>query len=124
MAHWRSSRIAGPDSAAAALVLLGGIALALWLLAGVFSPVKAHSWYDGACCSERDCFELKPGAVTITRTGYNIQIVVNGVPLHFTAAQSESKTSQDEHYHICLMPTPNGEQPFGMRCFYAPPLGA
>jgi hypothetical protein len=113
-----------PDSAPAALALLLWVAFAIWVLAWAILPAQAHSWYDGACCSERDCFELKPGAVTITRTGYMIQIVVNGVPLHFTAAQSESKTSQDEHYHICLMPTPNGEQPFGMRCFYAPPLGA
>ena len=82
-----------------------------------------HSWYEPSCCSARDCVELPPKAVTITRNGYAVVMAVNDTPHRFTIAQSESRPSLDEHYHICLVPTPNGEQPFGMRCFYAPPLG-
>ena len=95
------------------------------LLAAALLLCSAHSWYDYACCSDKDCFELPDGSVRVTKTGYYVTLSVNGHPLQLHIAQSEAKPSQDEHYHICLMPTYGeaAEQPFTARCFYAPPLG-
>lgn len=96
-------------------------AVAVMLLCG-------HSWYEPSCCSGRDCFEIGseklPGSVSVTRTGYAVTVLVSGAQLSFHVAQPEARPSQDEKFHVCLVPTPGGEQPFMVRCFYAPPLGA
>jgi hypothetical protein len=97
-----------------ALALLGALLCA---------PVLAHSWYPAWCCSDKDCAELPKGAVTVTRTGYSVSLVVNDVPMQWNIPQADAKPSEDENFHICLMPTPGGEQPFAMRCFFAPPMG-
>jgi hypothetical protein len=134
MAHWRSSRPSSVDAAAFFLCLLG--AVLLWLAAAFLAPAWSHSWYDGACCSGKDCFELSKatgyGEAELTRTGYNVVVrrlppQLGGFaiepPLRYHVVQSNTRASQDEHAHVCLYPTPEGPQPLDLRCLYVPAIG-
>ena len=103
-----------------------GRAIMLFLGLLLSIPAMAHGpgWYPQWCCDNRDCAELPAGSVTVTKTGYLVQVVVNGAPLRLHILQADAKPSEDEKFHLCVMPTPGGEQPFAARCFFAPPLGA
>jgi hypothetical protein len=136
MAHWRSSRPSSVDAAAFFLCLLG--AVLLWLAAAFLAPAWSHSWYDGACCSGRDCFEVTKkagtGEVTLTRTGYNV--VIRRLPAQLGGAaldppfqthveQANTRRSQDEFPHACLYVVANeAGTGFGLRCLYVPDLGS
>jgi hypothetical protein len=82
----------------------------------------AHSWYPYSCCSDKDCFELPEKAVSVTRTGYLVRLNVDGSPISLHIKQDEAKPSEDEHFHICLVPSET--EGLIARCFFAPPMGA
>ena len=44
-------------------------AIAQDLPRGLGHPNDGSHWYDRACCDDRDCEQLEPGAVTRTATG-------------------------------------------------------
>lgn len=63
------------DNVVGFLVLVALVAAAVVLLA---QPAPAHEWYDGACCSDRDCRPVPNGTVRGTPTGY--VLLFPGVP--------------------------------------------
>lgn len=100
-----------------ARTLLTAVAL---LLAG---PALAHSWYDYACCSERDC-RLE----NITTAGITIEHEVNRrIGGWFVTSTNELipfddkriKISLDTGTHLCLMPS-GVKGIFKVRCLYLP----
>lgn len=75
---------------------------ALFLLFAVAPVVEAHSWYDTACCSSRDCEQLPDTAVTIERGGYHVRYVGSlGFHVDVLVPFDKAKPSRDEHYHGC-----------------------
>ena len=93
----------------------------------------AHSWYEPACCSGQDCFELPKRDVTATRTGYNVVIrqlppqLGGGAlnpPLRYHVVHSNTKPSGDDSPHACLRPQMSEEgQPWTLICLYVPAEG-
>jgi YHS domain-containing protein len=90
-----------------------GALVGLLLLA---SPAVGHSWYDYACCSERDCAALDPKNVREVRTGY----IVTHKGKEYFFPEETVRQSQDEDFHACEF-THNEELRPG--CLYAPPRG-
>lgn len=85
--------------------------LSWWLLAAAVgimvimaTPVRAHSWYDPACCSEHDCAPLdatpRPAPGGYTALG------------HFFPKEM-LRPSRDNRWHACI----RGGRPL---CLYAP----
>ena len=97
-----------------------------WFLVGflVMLPVAsvAHEFYDGWCCSDKDCGELKDSDVKLTPQGYLLKF--NGELIEY----GKERKSKDGRYHRCVLPTATDKGgPYGMgksRCFYAPDVGA
>jgi hypothetical protein len=90
--------------------------LALAALAVLCAPALGHEWYDPWCCSDRDCGPLADGAVRVVRAGYMVRLGEQEI----FVPEEKARPSQDEQFHICLVPTEDG---LTVRCFYAPPLG-
>jgi hypothetical protein len=78
------------------------------------SYAKAHSWYDPACCSDRDCEPIPHESVQVTPSGY----LWAGMLIPF----AEARISMDKDYHVCrgvytgILIQPSMQKP----CFYAP----
>jgi len=100
------------------------IALALLVAALLSIKVKAHEWYDPACCNDRDCAPIPMDAVRITAEGYLVEIGPGEHPmLHgevvFSTIPFNSpmvRKSQDGDYHACLTAARS------IRCFYVPAM--
>lgn len=85
-------------------------AVGLSLMAGKAYP---HSWYDPACCSERDCAPIPQGTkVEYAAGGYNVTLP-GGSPIFFS--QDKVKPSQDGLWHICINPVSGTRY-----CIYVP----
>ena len=94
-------------------LVLAIIFLAAMLAAtlALLSNVRAHSWYDAICCSDRDCYPLPDNAVRETVGGYSLPETGEMIP------HSETRNGRDERFHICRHAT-------GRRiCFYRPYSG-
>lgn len=91
--------------------LLGLLASVLAL--AVVNHACGHSFYDPACCSDRDCAPLAPLRVSAAPGGY----LIDGV--HFVA-EKDARPSPDKDYHGCF-PVPT---PWQLRCFWAPKPGS
>lgn len=77
------------------------------------SVVRGHGWYDGRCCSDRDCAPLPPDTlITPVLGGYAITLGPNGRRVFFS--RDKVKPSHDERYHACLSASGT---PF---CIYVP----
>jgi hypothetical protein len=74
------------------------------------APALSHSWYDGDCCSEKDCAEI-PFVQTP-------RIVPGGYILHdgtwVGVDDKKRRDSKDARWHRCEHPR------FGFRCLYVP----
>ncbi len=83
-----------------------------WL---VFSLGKAaaHSWYDAACCSDRDCAPVPDEAVIEHPGGFEIRATGELVSRH------NAKFGRDDRYHICRSPVSNA-----LLCLYIPNKGS
>ncbi|PNW26771.1 UNVERIFIED_CONTAM: hypothetical protein BEN50_21550 [Euhalothece sp. KZN 001] len=107
--------------------------LAAASLAAFAAPAAAHDWYDGWCCSGKDCAPAAEGAVRIGSDGYHITVRPGEHPmvpdsadpleLHapFRSADefgTQVMPSRDARFHICLVPHSFGGIEF--RCFYVP----
>jgi len=71
----------------------------------------AHSWYDPACCSERDCEPYK-GELKEMADGYHLE---DGTVILYS--DKRIRLSADNEYHICKYPS--GQ----IICFYIPAGG-
>jgi hypothetical protein len=107
------------------------------LLALLASPASAHSWYEGSCCSGRDCAPIRVDAVEVTPDGYLVTVEPGDHPFitertqqlyRYVDAQPgattvdgvpEARQGQDEHYHLCV-----GERTGRLLCLYVPETGA
>lgn len=71
---------------------------AFLILVAASSVGLAHSWYDPACCDNRDCRPIPGEAVTITPQGYRVQHdgIDQTVPFH------DALPSRDAGWHICI----------------------
>lgn len=77
---------------------------------------EAHHWYDGDCCSGKDCRPAKPGEVTLAPAGGGWLVRSLGAVMPF--ASPNLRRSRDLRFHIC---TPDNRT---LRCLYAPPPGS
>lgn len=61
----------------------------------------AHSWYDPACCSDKDCDPLtRESTVTHVNGGYQVTVKPGDDPVFFS--QEKVRPSQDGLYHACI----------------------
>jgi hypothetical protein len=69
----------------------------LLVLLALASPAWAHSWYDPACCSDRDC---RPVPVTDLRE--NADGSWTYLPRQITFSRHQIRPSKDRHHHTCI----------------------
>lgn len=92
----------------AGLLALLIVALVIWAWSAL-----AHSWYDGECCSEQDCFQVPKGYVVWSSAGW----VVGPDQELFKWGDDRLRKSLDIDFHQCLKA--DGSR----RCLYAPDPG-
>lgn len=88
------------------------------------TPARAHSWYDPACCSGKDCAPAPVGSVVATRDGWRVHIEPGEHPMlgdmSFDAVipydSHGIKESQDSQFHICISGGPDPRY----LCLYVP----
>lgn len=100
-------------SALFSLLVWAGITYAL------VSASWGHSWYDGECCSEKDCRQTTLGEVERHDDGWYI------APLKLTVPFGDSRIrhSLDPLIHICEAEgghTNGLQNPPTLRCLYIP----
>lgn len=78
------------------------IALALLLIAAAMTPreAKAHSWYDGDCCNDRDCFPVASTDVRKIEGGW--LYLPTGNVFKNEPPYIRIRPSKDEHFHVCI----------------------
>lgn len=79
------------------------------MLCSLPSLGRAHSWYDGYCCSVQDCapanrVDQRPDGSVVLWSGGKPNALPKGFPY---------RPSLDENWHICIA---NGH----VRCVYMP----
>jgi hypothetical protein len=110
-------------------VLITTMFMACFLFA--FDSAYSHSWYDAACCNERDCQPVEPHVVTPVSGGWLIQVKpgdhkfakdVRSWLVPYNSAKV--KRSRDDQYHVCLSPYVNPETNIqSLYCVYIPYQG-
>lgn len=92
------------------------IALPLLLLV---SPLRAHSWYDPACCFESDCAEATQ--IQATRDGTLVVTTKIGTAVYPPGFEKIKENNHDNRVHACMsispIPGSNFHTPF---CLYIP----
>jgi hypothetical protein len=81
-------------------VALWWLAATLFMLGGLLfmcSRVEAHSWYDPACCSERDCSPADDAVVDLPDGG--VRVEGHGVLL---PTDPRLRRSRDFEAHVCV----------------------
>jgi hypothetical protein len=92
--------------------------ISLLVLCLISTEAIAHQapsgwYYDGSCCSNKDCMELPDGQVKETPKGYLIVTSKEIIPY----SDARIKKSGDEHFHRC-------NSTLGTtRCLYVPSRG-
>lgn len=77
-------------------------AATLLLVLAFCGSAIAHSWYDPACCSVRDCEPLPDGAVTQTKDGYHVTYTGGlGFKVDVVVPYDKARPSRDEKFHGC-----------------------
>jgi hypothetical protein len=61
------------------------------------NPLKAHAWYDAACCSDRDCKPVDDGVVAEKADGVHVQ--GHGI---LSRTDSRLRMSRDDRDHLCV----------------------
>ena len=82
---------------------------AILLFAAGAMPAEAHGWYDGWCCSDKDCtpasrVDQQTDGTVVIWSGGKATAVPKGYPY---------RPSHDANWHICIA---NGH----IRCVYMP----
>jgi hypothetical protein len=76
-------------------------AVASWL-----SESKAHSWYEPACCSGRDCEPLDIESVIETAEGWTVSYLSKqGFLVKASIPHGKERHSQDGRFHACASST-------------------
>ncbi len=73
-------------------------------LVWIASPADAHDWYDGDCCSDRDCHPVADGIVIDTQDGgVDVKgfIQSGGFIQHLAPSSTRLRWSLDTRDHIC-----------------------
>jgi hypothetical protein len=68
----------------------------------------AHSWYDAACCSEKDCAPIPDSDVADLGAG---GFYIHSRKEHI--ALKDTRQGKDENYHLCVNQATNARL-----CFY------
>lgn len=90
--------------ARAVLILI--IFAALVCLFAMANLAMAHSWYEPACCSGRDCEPISFDSVTETEAGYEVAYFSKqGFPVHGFMPREKVRHSQDGRFHGCATST-------------------
>jgi hypothetical protein len=96
----------------------GARLLAFSLLAAlpICSPegARAHSWYEAACCSERDCVPVEEGVVVEKADGVHVQ--GHGI---LNRMDPRLRMSRDDRDHLCVAPHSSTK----LLCVYRKPNG-
>lgn len=123
-----NERRASEGAAAAYAFVAVLLMLMLAIGAGVIAlarPAAAHSWYDGYCCSDKDCAPVRASTVRATAEGWEITLAPGDHPMvsepvtHFYRYDdTRVLPSQDDDFHVCL-------NSWGrVLCLYVPLFGA
>jgi hypothetical protein len=75
------------------------------------TPARGHSWYEQACCSEKDCAPVPAGDVADKPDGVHVKGW--GV---LSPSDSRLRWSRDDRDHVC-------QQPNKLLCVYRRPMG-
>lgn len=89
-------------------IMIGGLILILLVMAylGASLPAAAHSWYEPACCSNRDCEPIAFDAVTESAEGWTVHYQSKlGFPVMAFTPRGKERHSQDGRFHGCASPT-------------------
>lgn len=97
------------------------------LIGFVAGSAQGHSWYSGACCSDKDCAPITPDRVTWTREGWLVTLgpgdhPMSGRPLSEIVPFDQVLPSQDSDFHACVRPgvSPSLGTPDRIICLYVP----
>jgi hypothetical protein len=93
---------------AQALLLMSWIALFQWS-----QPAVAHSFYDAACCSDRDCAPVHFSTIRERPEGFYV------LPQGDFIERGKEKYSPDGDWHVCRSET-SGK----LLCIYVPGRGS
>lgn len=92
-----------------AIGILTAIAIILILIAAYFNatlPASAHSFYDAACCSNRDCEPISFDSVTESAEGWTVHYQSKqGFPVMAFTPRGKERHSQDGRFHGCATST-------------------
>jgi hypothetical protein len=102
------------------------VAVVVMLVALAIYATKAfaHSWYDPACCSGRDCAPIPVSALKLTAGGtYVLTLSPGQHPMvtetrSYYISEARVRRSQDGDVHACIDPT--GRL---LLCLYMPEAG-
>lgn len=100
------------------LSLIAAVFITLaWIAAFWPAYSHGHSFYDPACCSDRDCGPLPDGIVTGTKDGWHI--ATNNMTLPYNSPKV--RNSPDGKFHGCFL---NGNPKTALICLYVPGMGS
>ena len=89
--------------------ILTAIAIILLLIVAYFKatlPAAAHSWYEPACCSNRDCEPISFDSVTESAEGWTVHYQSKqGFPVMAFMPRGKERHSQDGRFHGCATST-------------------
>jgi hypothetical protein len=92
-----------------AIVILTAIGIILILIVAYFNatlPAAAHSWYEPACCSSRDCEPISFDSVTESAEGWTVHYQSKlGFPVMAFTPRGKERHSQDGRFHGCATST-------------------
>lgn len=90
------------------VILVGALLLLaafLFLAMGVVEKSEAHSWYDGSCCSEQDCYQTGIGEVERRPDGWFVVLTKELIPFD----DERIRRSLDPLIHRCVITTWKGQ---------------
>lgn len=78
------------------------------------NAARAHSFYDFACCSDKDCAPAQEGTVTWTPAGWSVVTPAIHTVVPFDSDRIRYNPHGVPQIHICEYPKNN------LRCLYLP----
>ena len=95
---------------------------------GTGHPNPANHWYDGECCSNRDCEAIPDDAVREVEGGFLVEYLstswghVRGTVPYSRVRPSKACDEQGHCFHACAKPPTKQGDPGGVRCLYVPSM--
>lgn len=104
-----------------AIVIIGVLLIVLFLGLGMATKGNAHSWYDGNCCSDQDCYQTGIGEVERHDGGWFVVLTKELIPFD----DKRIRRSLDPLIHRCIVSTWRGQvkvprEVSPTRCLYIP----